>query len=280
MDISVTNQPVDSHKLKQKRLLKNRLFVIAIGLFSSLIFIPILHIFLNIIRNSLPLKTVATLSLESPLVYASIGSLIMISIATLIAVPICIAAGIYLSEYAKTSIARILSLLIGCLLTTPTIIIGMIVYTWIVTPMHSFSGLSGSCALALLMSPSLVHAIKEANDKIPKSIKKAAYALGAPFYKVIWHVNLPLIKSHLRNSLSSTLSKISGETVPLMLTAFGSGFLTLNPLDPMESLPLLIFKNAMMPDTYHQQMAWTGGLLLCTLIATISIAVRSPKDVH
>jgi phosphate transport system permease protein len=148
---------------------------------------------------------------------------------------------------------------------------GIIAYVWIVIPMGSFSALSGGIALGLMMLPIVTKTTEETLYMIPNSLKEAAYALGAPYYKTILTVILPSAKSGISSGILLGLARISGETAPLLFTAFGNPFMNFNIMKSVNSLPLLIFNYATSPYEDWQRLAWGSSLLLVIFVLLLSL---------
>lgn len=205
---------------------------------------------------------------------ALIGTLIIIVVATIIAVPIGIMCGIYLSENKKSKIAYWASLCIDILQGVPSIVIGIVAYFWLVRPMGGFSALSGSIALAVMMFPIIIRSAEETLKLLPDSLKEAAYALGMPFHRVILKVIIPCGFSGIISGVMLSVARVAGETAPLLFTAFGNPFIETNLAKPMQSLPLLIFNYATSSYKDWQNLAWGASLVLLVLVLTLNMLTK------
>ena len=172
---------------------------------------------------------------------ALVGTSIIVGMASVIAIPVGILCGIYLSEYKNSKLAYWSRLCIDILQGIPSIVIGLVAYFWLVKPLHSFSALSGSVALAIMMLPIVVRSTEETLLLLPDSLREAAYALGMPFHRVILKVIVPCGISGIMSGVMLSIARITGETAPLLFTAFGDIYFNVNVTKPMQSLPLLIF---------------------------------------
>ena len=205
---------------------------------------------------------------------ALIGTVMIISVATVIAVPVGIMCGIYLSEYKKSKLAYWVSVCVDVLQGIPSIVIGIIGYLWLVVPFGSHSALSGSVVLAIMMLPIIIHSTEETLKMLPNSLKEAAYALGVPFHRVILQVIIPCGFSGIISGVMLSVARVAGETAPLLFTAFGNSYITTNLLKPMQSLPLLIFNYATSPYEDWQNLAWGASLILLVLVLSLNLLTK------
>src|SRR6185312_2603196 len=205
---------------------------------------------------------------------AIVGSIIIILIAAVIAVPIGIMAGVYLSENRKSRLAYWVRLSTDVLQGVPSIVIGIIAYFWLVKPLRGFSALSGSVALAIMMLPIIVRSTEETLKLLPPSLKEAALALGMPFHRVIFKVIVPVGIGGILSGVMLSIARITGETAPLLFTAFGNPYLSVNIAKPMQSLPLLIFNYATSPYTDWLNLAWGASLILLVWVLFLNILTK------
>jgi len=205
---------------------------------------------------------------------ALIGTVMIISVATVIAVPIGILCGIYLSEYKKNKLTYWVSICVDVLQGIPSIVIGIIGYLWLVVPFGSHSALSGSVVLAIMMLPVIIHSTEETLKMLPNSLKEGAYSLGVPFYRVILQVIIPCGFSGIISGVMLSVARVAGETAPLFFTAFGNSFINTNMLKPMQSLPLLIFNYATSPFEDWQNLAWGASLILLVLVLSLNLLTK------
>ena len=205
---------------------------------------------------------------------ALLGSIIIIAVASLIAIPIGIMAGVYLSENKKSRLAYWCRLSTDILQGIPSIVIGIVAYFWLVKPLRGFSALSGSVALAIMMLPIVVRSTEETLKLLPDSLKEAALALGMPFHRVIFKVVIPVGISGILSGVMLSIARITGETAPLLFTAFGNPYLSVNISKPMQSLPLLIFNYATSPYNDWHDLAWGASLILLLWVLFLNIFTK------
>ncbi len=205
---------------------------------------------------------------------ALVGSILIIFFASLIAIPIGILCGIYLSENGKSRLAYWCRLCVDILQGVPSIVIGIIAYFWLVKPLGGFSALSGSVALAIMMLPIVIRSTEETLKLLPSSLQEAAFALGLPFHRVIFKVVVPVGISGILSGVMLSIARITGETAPLLFTAFGNPYLSFNMTKPMHSLPLLIFNYATSPYTDWHDLAWGASLILLLWVLFLNIFTK------
>lgn len=205
---------------------------------------------------------------------ALLGSILIIFCASVIAIPIGILAGIYLSENGKSRLAYWCRLCVDILQGVPSIVIGIIAYFWLVKPLGGFSALSGSVALAIMMLPIVIRSTEETLKLLPSSLQEAAFALGMPFHRVIFKVVVPVGVSGILSGVMLSIARITGETAPLLFTAFGNPYLSFNVTKPMQSLPLLIFNYATSPYKDWLDLAWGASLILLLWVLLLNIFTK------
>lgn len=205
---------------------------------------------------------------------ALLGSLYIVSLACLIAVPWGISAGIFLYDRKDSRLAYWVRLFVDVLQAIPSIVLGIVAYVWLVVPMKTFSALAGSFALAVMMMPMIVRATEETLRLIPNTIKEASLALGVPYYKTLFKVMIPSGMSGILSGILLGVARIAGETAPLLFTAFGSPYLVHNVLKPMGSLPLLIFNYAMSPYPDWHTIAWGASFVLIVFILLMNLLIK------
>lgn len=208
------------------------------------------------------------------IVNALIGTSIIIVVATVIAVPIGIMGGIFLSEHKKSKLAHWASLCIDVLQGIPSIVIGIVAYFWLVRPLGGFSALSGSVALAVIMLPIIIRSTEETLKLLPDSLREAGFALGMPFYRVILKIIIPCGFSGILSGVMLSVARVAGETAPLLFTAFGNPFIETNLTKPMQSLPLLIFNYATSSYKDWQNLAWGASLILLLLVLSLNLVTQ------
>ena len=203
------------------------------------------------------------------------GSFLMVMLATFIGTPIGVMAGIYLAEYDTTSwLSKTTRFVNDILLSAPSIVIGLFVYAVVVARYKSFSGWAGVIALALIVIPVVIRTTENMLQLIPSALREAAYALGAPKWKVILSITMKAARAGVVTGVMLALARISGETAPLLFTALSNQFWTSSLTEPMASLPVTIFKFAMSPYENWQNLAWAGVLLITTAVLCLNILAR------
>lgn len=205
---------------------------------------------------------------------ALLGSVLIIAVASVIAIPIGIMAGIYLSENKKGRLAYWCRLSTDILQGVPSIVIGIVIYFWLVKPLRGFSALAGSVALAIMMLPIIVRSTEETLKLLPDSLKEAALALGMPFHRVIFKVIVPVGIGGILSGVMLSIARITGETAPLLFTAFGNPYLSVNLTKPMQSLPLLIYNYATSPYTDWLNLAWGASVVLLLWVLFLNIFTK------
>lgn len=216
---------------------------------------------------------------------ALLGSLMMVGVAMLIATPIAVLTGIYLAEYGREGLlARTTRFINDSLLSAPSIVIGLFVYALYVAQVGHFSGWAGAFALALLVIPVVVRTTDNMLALVPGSLREAAFALGAPQWKVIVLISLRSAKGGVMTGILLALARISGETAPLLFTSLSNQFFSTDMDKPLANLPVTIFKYAMSPFEDWQQLAWAAVLLITLTVLALNILarvlLRQPKAPH
>jgi len=249
---------------------------------AFLITIPLILIIIYIFREGITKINWAFLTqIPKPvgeagggIVNALIGSILIVLTASVIAIPIGILCGIYLSENKTGRLSYWARLSVDVLQGVPSIVIGIVVYFWVVKPIGTFSALSGSVALAIMMLPILIRSTEETLKMIPFSLKEAGLALGLPYHKVILKVIVPCGVSGILSGVMLSIARIAGETAPLLFTAFGNPYLNTNLAKPMQSLPLMIFNYATSPYDEWHDMAWGAALILLFTVLSLNIITK------
>ncbi len=206
---------------------------------------------------------------------AIVGSAIMVGLAMFMATPMAVMAGIYLAEYGRTTwLGKITRFVNDILLSAPSIVIGLFVYAAYVAHFGKFSGFAGAIALALLVIPVVVRTTEDMLVLVPNSLREAAFALGAPKWKVIMMVTLRAAKTGVITGILLALARISGETAPLLFTALSNQFWSVDLGEPMANLPVTIFKFAMSPFADWQGLAWAGVFIITMAVLVLNILAR------
>ena len=204
------------------------------------------------------------------------GSLAIVGVATLVATPVGILAGIYLAEYGKTGwLAQLTRFINDLLLSAPSIVIGLFVYTVYVMQVEHFSGWAGSAALGLIAIPVVVRTTENMLYLVPASLREAAFALGAPMWKVTLKVTLRAVRGGVITGVLLAVARISGETAPLLFTALNNQFWSANMNQPIANLPVVIFQFAMSPYEDWKSLAWAGALIITLAVLILNIAART-----
>ena len=203
------------------------------------------------------------------------GSVVMVSLATLLATPIGILCGIYLAEYGKkTRLGQVTGFINDILLSAPSIVIGLFIYALVVAQVRSFSAAAGVLALSLIVIPVVIRTTENMLSLIPNALREAAYALGTPKWKVIYSVTLKAARAGVMTGILLALARIAGETAPLLFTALSNQFWTLNLSEPMASLPVTIYKFALSPYENWKDLAWAGVFLITLGVLMLNIMAR------
>jgi phosphate transport system permease protein len=207
---------------------------------------------------------------------AILGSLMIVGFATLFSTPVGVLAGIYLAEYGKGGwLARTTRFMNDILLSAPSIVLGLFVYTVYVVRAGHFSGWAGSLALSLIAVPVVVRTTENMLALVPASLREAAIALGAPMWKVILMVTLRAVRGGVITGVLLAVARISGETAPLLFTALNNQFSSANMNAPIANLPVVIFQFAMSPFDDWKTLAWGGALIITLTVLVLNILARS-----
>ena len=272
------------------RTIKNKVFFYTTCFLASLTVIPLFAIIWELIKKgykqinwnffteSAPSTLDAMLAkgtgdiIPGGIANGIIGTLLMVVLAAIIAIPIGIMVGIHLSEHPKTKFSNITRFLTDLIQGSPSIVIGIIAYAWVVKPLGSYSALAGSVALSIMMLPLIVRSTEETLKMLPGSLKEAGLALGASYTSVILKVLLPAAFGGLFTGILLAISRVMGETAPLMLTALGSTAINWDVLKPTSAVPLLIWEFYNDPNLID--MIWSSSLFLLMLILTLNIIAK------
>ena len=263
-------------KLVNRVALALALMAMAFGLFW------LTWILYETIRLGVEGLTLATLTEMTPapgdtggLANAIYGSFVMVTLATFVATPIGVMAGIYLAEFETQGwLASTTRFVNDILLSAPSIVIGLFVYAVVVTRFKSFSGYAGVAALAIIVIPVVIRTTESMLQLIPAGLREAAYALGAPKWKVILSITLRAARAGVVTGILLAVARVAGETAPLLFTALSNQFWTSNLSQPMASLPVTIFKFAMSPYENWQKLAWAGVFIITLAVLGLNILAR------
>ena len=273
------------------RYLKNRIFFVVICILSSLTAIPLIMIIWELVKKGYKqinfsfFTETAPSTLDAMLAKSSgdlipggfangiTGTLLMVALSAVLAIPVGIMGGIYLSEKPKAFFSHVIRFLTDLLQGTPSIVIGIIAYTWIVKPLGSYSALAGSVALSIMMLPLIIRSTEETLKLLPGSLKEAWLALGSSYTSVILRILLPSAFGGLFTGILLAISRVMGETAPLMLTALGSTMINWDILKPTSAVPLLIWEFYNDPNLLD--MIWSSSLFLLMLILVLNIIAKN-----
>ena len=272
------------------RTLKDKLFFYAICGLSSLTVIPLFAIIWELLRKGYKqinwsfFTETAPSTLDAMLARSTgdiipggiangiLGTLLMVIIAAIIAIPTGILVGIHLSEHPKTKFSNITRFITDLIQGSPSIVIGIIAYTWVVKPLGSYSAFAGSVSLAIMMLPLIVRSTEETLKMLPGSLKEAGLALGASYTSVVLKILLPSAFGGLFTGILLAISRVMGETAPLMLTALGSTAINWDVLEPSSAVPLLIWEFYNDPNLID--MIWSSSLFLLLLVLTLNLIAK------
>ncbi len=265
-----------------RRRVVDRLMLGIVILLTALALLPLGFILIYVVIKALPALNLGFFT-QTPepvgiagggMLNAIVGTLLLVSMASIMAIPVSILTGIYLNERGSSRFANIVRLLTNTLAGVPSIAAGLFAYTLVVIAMGGFSAFSGSVALAILMVPVMVRATEEGLRMVPRELREGALALGIPQWKATIRVILPTALSSIVTGILLSVARASGEAAPLLFTAFGSPFLTFDPTHPIAALPLQIFVYATSPYQVSKDLAWTGALTLVVIVLMTSLLAR------
>jgi len=264
------------------RIIKDRIFLGAVILFSFMLLLPLLLILYYIVVNGIGVINWEFLtSLPRPMgemgggiINSMVGTLMLVIVASLFAIPPGVFAGIYLAENKTGKLVNTVRMCVEILQGIPSIVIGIIAYAWIVVTMGTFSALSGGVALAIMMLPVIVRSTEETMKLIPDTLREASLALGVPYSRTVLKVIVPAGVTGILTGVLLGIARIAGETAPLLFTAFGSPFMNTNIFKPVDSLPLLIFNYATSPYPHWHNLAWGASFVLVVFVLGINFFAK------
>jgi phosphate transport system permease protein len=209
---------------------------------------------------------------------AILGTLMLTGLAAVIGVPVGVMAGTYLAEFGrKSALANSVRFVADVLVSAPSIVVGVFVYAVVVMPMHGFSGFAGAVALAIIMVPVVVRTTEEILLLVPDTLREAALALGAPYWRVVFQVCYRRALAGMTTGILLAVARVSGETAPLLFTALNSPFWSPSMAKPVATLNVTLFNYAMSPYDDWRSLAWgaalliTSGVLLATILARVVV---------
>lgn len=271
-------------KNSSKRKIINNLVTILLSSFVIIAIIPLGSILIEVFKNGVGALSFEFLfqppgsmgSGDGGIGPAIQGTLIVVGLASLIGAPVGVLAGVFLSEYSSSSrkFAYILRLFNDVLTGIPSIVIGITGYIAIVLTLGSFSILAGAFVLSIIMIPIVARVSEETLKLVPNTLREAAYGLGLPKWKVIWHIVIMGSKSGISTGIVLAISRIAGETAPLIMTILGTSLFFSGFNSPVDALPLRIWRLASQPYPSAHEQGWGAALLLILLVLSLSIALR------
>lgn len=264
------------------RKLKNNAFITVVSIMAIISAFPLIFIIVYVLKQgAAAINWHFFFELPKPvgetgggIANALVGTILIVLGASVMAIPFGLLAGVYLAEHPDNKLSNATRLAVEVLNGTPSIVVGVFAFLVIVMSMGGFSGFSGSFALAVMMLPLVVRTTEETLKLIPDTLKEAALALGAPYYRVIFKVVIPSGLSGIVNGIMLAIARVTGETAPLLFTAFGNHFMNYNMLKPMSNLPLIIFNYAMNPYKELQKIAWGASLVLVAMVLLMNLLSR------
>ena len=265
-----------------KRMLKDHFFKGLVLFFASLVVIPLFLLLGYIFKKGIgAINWDFIFSMPAGvgesgggIVHSLTGTLILIIIAVILSVPVAVATALFINDHPKNRISRMIRFTVDMLQGIPSIIMGIVVYIWIVLPMKNFSALAGGVALGIMMLPIVIKSTEETLKMVPESLKEASMALGAPYYKTVLHVILPAGLSGILTGVLLGVSRIAGETAPLLFTAFGNPFLNTNIFKPVDALPLLIYNYSTSSYPEWHSLAWGASFILVAFVLILNLITR------
>ncbi len=269
-------------ELSTERKIRNWAALIIISVMAISAIVPLFFVFVHVIKSGLPaLNWAFFTSLPTPvgqpgggMANSLWGSLILVTLGSIIGIPIGVFGGVFLSEYGKGKIAFIMRFVVDLLTSVPSIVVGLYIYSVVVVPTKTFSAYAGGLALSILMFPFVVKTTEEVLRLIPQHIREAGLALGIPRWRVILSIVLKGALPSVTTGIMLGIARIAGETAPLLFTAFGNRFWPHGLGEPMPSLPVQIYSYAISPfDEWHNQ-AWAGAFLLMTMVFCFNLVAR------
>jgi phosphate transport system permease protein len=275
--LSILLSKRDGRRKVVNQLLLGALFLAALSAVA-----PLVNIFIFVIRKGAPALTWEFLtSLPQPvgetgggMGNAILGTIILVSLASAIGVPLGVAAGVYMAEYSYSKLSRWLRFGVDLLTSVPSIIVGLFAYAMVVLPMKRFSAHAGGFALAVIMIPTVARTTEELLKLVPTHLREAGLALGIPRWKVTLQVTLRTAWGGIMTGIMLALARAAGETAPLLITALNNKFWPRSLDQPISSVPVQIYTYAISPfEEWHQQ-AWAGAFLLVALVFALNLTTR------
>ena len=274
----------------KRRLAKDKLLLWTIYLFAALTTVPLLTILGEVLLRGYDQLSWEFLTQPTPTAYKAmkaieagdsipggiangiIGTMIMLGMASICAIPLGILCGTFLAENSKNRFAKVVSYLTDLLQGTPSVIIGIVTYIWVVVPMKGYSAIAGSVALFIMMLPLIIRSTEETLKILPTSLKESSLALGGNKVRVMLKVQLPAAFGGIFTGVLLAISRVIGETAPLMFTALGCSFIRWSVDKPISAVPLLIWE--FFNDPNLQQLIWGASLFLLLFVLLLNITAK------
>jgi len=268
--------------LRVRRILWDRLVVVACYVSVALVLLPLGLIIWHLLAHGISGLSIKFFThMPAPvgeagggMANAIVGTLIVVTAGAVIAVPLGIAAGVYLAEFGRNRFAGMVRYTTDLLSGVPSIVVGVAAYGLVVLPMGRFSAIAGGVALGILMLPTVIRSTEEMVRLVPQSYRHAALALGAPRWKVTQQVVLPAARAGIVTASMLAVARAAGETAPLLFTALGNRFWSTKLDQPIATLPVIIYDYARAPYDDWNRQAWTGALVLVLVVTLISGVLR------
>ncbi len=265
-----------------RRAIVSRVVIAACYAAAAVVILPLGLILFHLVAKGLPALNLSFFfHLPKPvgdpgggMANAIVGTLILVGLGALFAVPVGVGAGVYLAEYGHGRFASVVRYTADLLGGVPSIVVGVAAYGLVVLPMGGFSALAGGVALGILMLPTIIRSTEEVVRLVPQSYREAALALGAPRWKVTQQVVIPAARAGILTASMLAVSRAAGETAPLLFTALGNRFWSTALDKPIASLPVFIFDYARAPYDDWNRQAWTAALVLVLMVTAVSALLR------
>lgn len=277
------NQSIQAQALFRRRKMADQAMTGVMGIAAVTAVLPLVLIIFYVLWNGLGALNLELL-VEDPnspgrpgggVRNAITGSAIMVGLGVLIGAPIAIGCGIFLAEYGQNRLGTVLRFLVDVLAGMPSITIGLFMYALIVLPNQQFMAIAGALALAVILLPIVARITEEMLLLVPRSLREAAYALGAPRWRTVLRIVLPTALPGIVTGLMLAISRIAGEAAPLLFTSLGNQFSSYDLFRAMDALPSRIYTYASGPFDYWHEQAWAMSLALVVFILLISVLVRA-----
>lgn len=270
-------------KLDARRTFVNRMMLGFLAVASLVAILPLIFVLYYVVHRGLQGLNLAFFTqLPKPvgetgggLGNAVLGTLVLVTMGSVVGVPIGISAGVFLSEFRRSRFANLVRSSVELLAGVPSIILGIFAYALVVVPMHGFSALAGAFALAIILIPTVAKTTEEVLKLVPDHIREAGLGLGLPRWKVILRIVLYGSRSGILTGVMLGVARISGESAPLLLTAMNSQYWPRGIFAPISSLPVQIYTYAISPFDDWTQLAWTGSMVLVFVVLIANLAMRA-----